>query len=519
MRDFDLAFRQSDGVANIDLQNRAPTVTRTPDFREHVERRYDVLNNIPKTPAEILAACWLPLGSVDEKYTDCYLIEQRVEGQNGDSQNPCKDPPVLIRIFEQLDGFSETLIGQPAVVMDQYGNQSAIFEYWQLNVGTSTYQVPGQTVAPVPFTNCILKTEERTNDGTLRKIRRTYIDHGILSDTERLMFGGKLLMRELTYLNQVPPTPAGWTLVTQSTEFVAGLPVYRYGFANGGGGGGGAGGVISIETRYGQTITEGVTQGTTTITIKYLSDQSVSSNPITTPSGTNLIEVGYEDETGYRLWTATYAKGTGTVGLQTEAREDGSFVYDIETLSMTDGTPAYPGSGTGYNTELSHTKVGGYVVNRSKWVKPPPTVTYRRQMEWDNPGLAYFVGTDLILQPGARMQKLGFVEVSFATTQDTTQPFFVQQWGGFIETYTPTDTGIAINNQFGLNGYLTTGSSSSGTGMYKGVDCTAWSYQRFASIPSALPTGLTVIAVNNAPYLVDINGVMVFKITIESVTV
>lgn len=505
-------------MANIDLQNRAPEVTRTPDFRNRVTRKYAVLNNIPKDPALILAECWKPLGTLDDEYTDCFLIEQRVVGQDGDFYDPVKEPPFLIRVFEQLNGLNETQIGNAGVVMDQYGNRTVIFDYWQLALGTATYQVPGATAAPAPFNNCILKTEERTDDGTLRKIKRTYIDAGELSDTEQLRFNGKLLIRELTYLNQIPPTPSGWTLVTQSTEFINGLPVYRYGFANGSSGSG-AGGVISIDTKYGQTITEGVTQGTTTITIKYISDPSVSSNPITTPLGTNLIDVGYDDDTGYRLWTAVYVKATGTVGVQTESREDGSFVYDVETLSMTDSDPAYPGSGTGYCVELNHEKVGGYVVNRAKWIKPPPTITYRRQMEWDNPGLAYFVGTDLILQPGSRMQKLGFVEVSFGTSQDTTQPFFVQQWAGFIETYTPSDTGIAVNNQYGLNGYLATANSSSGTGMYKGVDCTAWSYQRFASIPDTLPTGDVTIAVNNHPYLVDINGTVVFKRVVETVNV
>lgn len=761
-------------MANIDLQNRAPTVTRTPDFREHVERRYDVLNNIPKSPAEILAECWLPLGSVDEKYTNCFLIEQRVEGQNGDSRAPCKDPPVLVRVFEQLDGFNETLIGQPAVIMDQYGNQSAIFDYWQLNVGTSTYQVPGLTTAPVPFNNCVLKTEERTNDGTLRKIKRTYIDRGELSDTEQLKFGGKLLLRELTYLNQIPPTPGGWTLVTQSTEFIQGLPVYRYGFANAGGGGGGAGGVISRETKYnespdqgttgvtvttikqisdltvvinpitgpvgselirvsydddtgfrlwtavyasgqgvisssvdtkdggnlivysitsintppatpsptiggsvvlisavtkngsgdndgvvvydytwaegegvvsetietknegklilyrtrslgsapstpsptiggtveliqqttieedgytvydyqwaegegtisseietknggrliiysitalgtapstpsatiGGTVTlietverkedgyplfaykwaEGVgeisrdteyrqsvnqgTAGLTVITIRYLDALSVTANPITTPGGTILISEGSVKQDGYRIWTATYAKGTGTVSTRVSGREDFSIVYEVTALGAAAATPAYPGSGTAYLTSLVQDVEGGYFINRATYVKIPPSTAFRRQRIFTMPGLAYFVGTDLILQPATEQTLLATETVSYDTSQDTSTPFSVTKWAGFTETYTPTDTGIAINNQFGLNGYLATGTTIFGSGVYKGVDCTSYTAQRFASDPTTLPSGTTVIGVMNEPYLIDINGTVVFRRTVTTV--
>lgn len=505
-------------MSKLDLQNRTPSVTRTPDFRNRVERRYDVLNNVPKTPVQILADCWKPLGETDTEYTDCYLIDQKVIGQLGDSRNPNADPPVLVRTFEQLNGLSETLIGEPSVIMDQYGHQNVVLEYWQLNVGTAIYQIPGTTAAPSPFTNCILKNEERTNNGTLRKITRTYADHGILSDTEELRFGGKVVVRSLTYLNQVPPTPSGWTLATTSVEFPSGLAVYRYGFVNGGGGGGGAGGVISQEIRYGESLDQGASSGTTITTIKQISAPTVNTNPITTPSGSVLIDVSYEEDTGFKIWTGVYAKGTGTVDVETQAREDGSLVYEVTTLSMTDEVPAYPGAGTGYSVLLTHTKRDGYIVNKATWIKLPSTVTYRRQVEFDNPGLAYFVGTELILQPGAKLQKLGSIEVSFSATQDTTAPFFVQQWGGFIETYTPTDTGVAVNNQFGLNGYLTTANSSSGTGLYKGVTCTAWAYQRFASVPSALPTGATLIGVDNVPYLVDISGTMIFKITKTSVT-
>jgi hypothetical protein len=835
-RDAGVLLRQRGGVANIDLQNRAPTVTRTPDFRERVERRYDVLNNVPKSPADILAICWKALGTVDEEYTNCYLVEQRVEGQTGDSRNPCKDPPVLVRVFEQLDGFNETLIGQPSVVMDQYGNQSAIFTYWQLNVGTSTYQVPGVTVAPVPFNACVLKTEERTNDGTLRKITRTYINRGELSDTEQLKFNGKLLLRELTYLNQIPPTPAGWTLTTQSTEFIAGLPVYRYGFTNGSSGAG-AGGVISTDITYNRSPDEGVTgitvttikqisaptivsnpitgpggavlieveyddqdgyrlwtakyasgtgvvssevetkdngnlvvytkiainaappapsptiggtvnlvraeisngthtedgvvvytyvwaegngtistsveekeggnlviyrtialgtapsapaptiggtviatsqnvreedgytlydytwaegngtistsveekeggnlviyrtialgtapsapaptiggtviatsqnvreedgytlydytwaegkgtissevetknggqlilysitalgtapstpsatiggtvtlvdaltreedgytlysykwaegkgeisreteyrqsvdQGTaglTVITVRYLDALSVTSNPISTPAGTLLISEGSVKQDGYRLWTATYAKGTGTVSTRVSGREDFSLVYEVTALGAAAATPAYPGSGTAYLTSLVQDVEGGYFINRATYIKPPPSTAFRRQRVFPMPGLAYFVGTDLILQPATEMTLLATETVSYGTAQDTSTPFTVTKWAGFTETYTPTDTGIAINNQFGLNGYLAAGVTISGSGMYKGVDTTAYSATRFASSPTSLPTGSTVIGVMNEPYLIDITGVVVFRSTVTTAT-
>ncbi len=511
-----LRFGKRVAVSYLDLQNRSPSVTRTPDFRNRVERRYDVLNFVPKSPAEILAKCWLPLGTTDDEYTDCYLIDQKVEGQEGDSRKPTADPPVLLRVFEQLDGLNETLIGQPGVEMDQYGDQIVSYEYWQLNVGTAIYQVPGTTAAPAPFSTCILRKETRTNDGTLRKILREYTTGGILSDNERLLFGGKLLLRELKYLNQVPPTPSGYTLTTHSTEFVDGLPVYTYGFVKAGSDG--LGGGIGQSIHYGQSVDEGVTAGTTTTTLKFVTDQTVSTNPFTAPSGTVLIDISYEDEAGYRLWTGVYVKATGTVRVDADFRPDGSIAYTVTTLSMADATPAYPGSGTGYNISLTHSKRDGYIENVGVWIKPPGSVAYRRQVQFPYPGLAYFVGTDLILQPGTTQELLGTVTVSYSTSQDTTTPFTVTQWAGFIETYTPTDTGIAVNNQYGLNGYLAAGVTISGSGTYKGVAVTAYSATRFASTPATLPTGPTTISVENEPYLTDIAGTMVFKRSVTTVT-
>jgi len=134
------------------------------------------------------------------------------------------------------------------------------------------------------------------------------------------------------------------------------------------------------------------------------------------------------------------------------------------------------------------------------------------------PGLAYFVGTQLVLQPSTVLELLGTVTVSYSTAQDTTTPFTVSQYSGFIETYTPVDTGIAVNGQYGLNGYLATGVTISGSGLYKGVNTTSYSATKFASTPAALPSGVTTVSVENEPYLTSIGGTMIFKRSVTTVT-
>lgn len=485
---------------------------RLPDERLRVTRIYDIaINTIPNSPVELLAKVWLPWATIDEKFTSCRLIAQNVSGQDGPFRDPVGQPPILTRVFEEIPANDRVIVGDPGISFDQYGNKTVVIEYVQFSDGTTTYTDDvGTTAAPAPNAACILKTVEAPNDGTLIRWKLTFIDSGELSDTQRLLFNGNLILREITSLGVPPATPAGYTLVTQSIEYTQGRQVYRYGFTAVSGSGG-SGGQVGQEIRYGQTITEGVTQGTTTYTLKFVTGPSVSTNPFATPAGTNLIEVGYTDDAGYRLWQGVFVKATGTVSVDIDYRPDGSIAYTHTTLSMTDATPSYPGSGTGYNTSLAHRKQDGYVQNIGVWIKPPPSVAYRRQVNFPYPGLAYFVGTQLILQPGTTRELLATVTVSYSTSQDTTTPFSISQWGGFVETYTPVATGSPVNNQFGLNGYLCTGSSSSGSGDYKGVDCSAWSYQRFASTPTSLPSGTTTIAVENEPYLTDIAGTMIFQ--------
>ncbi len=51
----------------------------------------------------------------------------------------------------------------------------------------------------------------------------------------------------------------------------------------------------------------------------------------------------------------------------------------------------------------------------------------------------------------------------------------------------------------------------SGTGTYKGVAVDSYSATRFASDPTALPSGSTVISVENEPYLTALDGTVIYQ--------
>lgn len=228
-------------MGKIDLRNRAPSVNYLPDGRQRTERTYDVLNFAVFTQAEINADVWLPWGTADDTYPLCRLIKQDVTGQHpsgggmrGDpTVSPERHPPILNRIYEQLDPSLETPVGQADVTVDQDGTTTVVDESIQFSTGTAVYGVPGVTTAPAPWGTLVLKFESRTDDGELRHIKRTYISKGLISQSDEFRNFGALQIRTLVYVNLVPPTPAGFTLIDKDVKYPNGLPLYTYKFATG----------------------------------------------------------------------------------------------------------------------------------------------------------------------------------------------------------------------------------------------------------------------------------------------
>jgi hypothetical protein len=348
------------------------------DRRLRVTRIYDVLNNIPKDPAELLSRVWLAWGTQDDEFTDCRLTHQSVSGQTGPFRKPVDEPPQLVRVYEEIPENDRVQVGDPGVSFDQFGRKSVEINYVQFSAGTSIYNtVVGTTAAPAPFTDCILQHFESTNDGTLITSKYTFIDAGVLSDTEQLKFGGKLLLRTIRSLNEVPATPAGFTLVSTGTEFTEGLPVYVYGYAAGGGGGStGTGGQINESTTYQDSSNQGTT-GVTIISSKYLTDLTVTDNPITAPSGfiagTSIFLIATTEDTdsGFKLWGATWARGVGEIGRDVtyqQSNDAGTTGVTVTTIThltlpgiVVNPTTAPAGS---VLVKLDHTDEDGY----KKWV-------------------------------------------------------------------------------------------------------------------------------------------------------
>lgn len=359
-------------MAQILLQqnNRAVKCEVLPDMRKRVTRRYDVVDQQAATKTTELfdtqvKAAW---GTTDETYPECRLIAQDFSGQvQNENKAPNDPPPHLIRVFEEIDANARTQVGRTDISYDQYGRKTAVNEFLQFSDGTTIYtDVVGSSAAPAPNAACILKNFEAPNDGTLIRWKLTYIDSGELARDFELNFGGNLIILTITSLNEVPATPAGYTLWGPGVEFVEGLPVYKYRFSavNGGGVPGTAaeisrsyydsqGGVIAFDPA---NPTSGV--GAVKAVIKYITAQTVTTNPIPLPSGFTLIGLDEEDAQGYKMWTGSYGFGSGTVDTQDETHNEGALL--IRTITALGSAPATPGGYTLVSAESRN--ADGYVI-------------------------------------------------------------------------------------------------------------------------------------------------------------
>jgi hypothetical protein len=134
-------------------------------------------------------------------------------------------------------------------------------------------------------------------------------------------------------------------------------------------------------------------------------------------------------------------------------------------------------------------------------------------VQWERPATASFLGTQLLLTPGASKFLNATKEVTYDTTQINDAVWSINYYCGFTETYIPTETGIPQSSVKGLHGYIGGAASVSGVGLYKGIVCTSYSAAITSSDPAAMPSGVKVLHIQNDIYLKAIDGTIVYKRT------
>jgi hypothetical protein len=244
--------------------------------------------------------------------------------------------------------------------------------------------------------------------------------------------------------------------------------------------------------------------------------------PTATIGGTvTLFDSSVTHRDGYDVYDYRWAEGDGQSSITTDGDPDGALNYTVVTFTAAATTPAYPGSGTAYLVRLAQQPQNGYFQNTAVYKKPPATLTLNKKINFTKPGNATIGGSpiQLTFDSPVTMDILAEVEVSYATTQISDTPFTVEAYATYYETYTPTDTGIAISSTKALGGYLAGASGTSGTNsVFNGILCDTWEYQLGSSTPSSFGSGAKVLDVDNDPYLVATDGTVVYRRTKVSYT-
>ena len=380
-------------MAYVDNRNRAPSVEVLPDLRLRVTRVYDVLNNVPKSPTLWGTQAELAWGTPDVQWPQCLLVKQTSEGQE-EGADQTKQPVRFTRVYEQIALSGETEVGDDDTTVDQDGLTEVVQRFLGFSVSvagsSSIYRTVGSYSITAPNgVTCVLKEEIRTDDGTLQRIERRFISSGQISVDTQTKYDGALTIQTVVYVNQIPSTPSGYTLIATKTDHVGGLPVYTYTFAKGTG-------QISTQTEYRLSPDQGTT-GVTVTTIKYISTPAVNSNPITGPGGSaELINVQFEEQDGFRIWTAIYASGQGSIATTVDIRENGCL--RMTTIVAINAAPSTPSSviggtvtlvksdvrnGTRFEDgtkiyEYTWAEANGQILNETTIISAGALVTYRR---------------------------------------------------------------------------------------------------------------------------------------------
>lgn len=463
-------------------------------------------------------------------FTGLYLTYKKLSDNTPVNLHGGKDVEPWVELtYEQIALTGETSTGGQDQTELTDGRVQIVDEWVQFSATTFVPQtINVSTATGSQGTVCYLFLEETEDDGTLRQIKRTYQSPGTVATDDELLNNGHLRKKSITSFHTVPATPTGYTRVGTPVQNPNGYPIYTYTFysadpaASAGG---------EITRRYvnaqGGNVAFDLTSpnsstGEVRCIITYLTPGTITTNPVTAPSGFKLTGVEIEDKEGYRVWTNTYGFGGGNeITVEVEGEGDGALVYTVTQNTANATTPNYPGAGTAYLVRLNNTRGDGFFHNSAVWKLPPADVTYQKTMGFEEPGIAEFVGSppQFRLRPPKQRTLLVDVEVTFDVSQISDTPFSVDAYASFYETYTPTDTGVAVQTQRGLGGYLAESSGISGSASnYNGVLCTTWSASLISSIPSVFPTGLVVIKTDNEPYLTDTSGVQVFRRTLVSYT-
>lgn len=281
---------------------RTAEITKLPDGRYRVQR-WKILS----AGREDASAAFAVYGSADPvpargvsggAGNGVRLILQEIQEIDG--------KPHLHLVYETIPATGEIQAGLNTRIKLEDGREAIEAEFLQLSSDTYVPGTVGTTTAPGDA-SAYLKESVQTNDGTVRRIKRTYVYAGIIATDDESSNNGALLKKTITSVKTVPSTPSGFTLVGSPVQSPLGLPVYTYTYFKGIG-------EVSRRTSRSQcgTTTDG-SVGVSRLDIEYLTAPAASEPIWSSVSGFIQIVVTRAERDGHMHWSAIYAKGAGLV--------------------------------------------------------------------------------------------------------------------------------------------------------------------------------------------------------------
>jgi len=189
---------------------------------------------------------------------------------------------------------------------------------------------------------------------------------GQVSRVDETRNNGALLVATITHLTapgaaDPVATLSGYTRVSISNQESDGHEVWRAVFMQGSG-------EIGRDISYRQSSDQGDT-GVTITTIRYIVQDEGTVLPASL-SGSVLIGKDYVDQDGHRIWTTTWAKGTGTVSESTEIKNNEAlYIYRKVALGTAPTAPTGNNGGTVTLISESERDEAGFVVYERAWAE------------------------------------------------------------------------------------------------------------------------------------------------------
>jgi hypothetical protein len=207
---------------------RSPKAEVLPDSRKRLTRFFKFSHTSKIEP--LLALNWGdldPSGTGPTGWTGLRLTNRSVDDS---LPAPGRDSdPVLVLVYEQISATAETQVGSVETRKLEDGRTAKIFRFVQFSANAYVPQTVGSTTAPGDASAFLLK-EDAPDDGTVRRIERTYVYAGLLS--QRDFTRGTIKLRTLVWAKTVPATPADYVSIFETAvENPSGYPTYTYTFA------------------------------------------------------------------------------------------------------------------------------------------------------------------------------------------------------------------------------------------------------------------------------------------------